>query len=94
VIAATRAATCVALVLGLLACGDKKDSKPAPNVEGPATDPSQVREVVADEPVRLLGVGEKAPDFTREAHDGQTITLSQVKGPVVLYFYPKDETPG
>jgi len=39
--------------------------------------------------------GAKAPDFTAVAHDGSTVTLSALKGrPVVLYFYPKDDTPG
>jgi thioredoxin-dependent peroxiredoxin len=39
--------------------------------------------------------GSKAPDFTAVAHDGSQVTLSALKGrPVVLYFYPKDDTPG
>ncbi len=39
--------------------------------------------------------GAKAPDFTAVAHDGSQVTLSALKGrPVVLYFYPKDDTPG
>jgi peroxiredoxin Q/BCP len=39
--------------------------------------------------------GSKAPDFTAVAHDGSPVTLSAFKGrPVVLYFYPKDDTPG
>lgn len=40
-------------------------------------------------------VGQPAPDFTAEADSGNTITLSQLLGQwVVLYFYPKDNTPG
>lgn len=40
-------------------------------------------------------VGKPAPDFTAIAHDGTKVQLSALKGkPVVLYFYPKDETPG
>ena len=40
-------------------------------------------------------VGEKAPDFTLPNQDGENVTLSQYKGKnVVLYFYPKDMTPG
>jgi peroxiredoxin Q/BCP len=36
-----------------------------------------------------------APDFTLEATGGRTVTLSALQGgPVVLYFYPKDATPG
>jgi peroxiredoxin Q/BCP len=39
--------------------------------------------------------GAKAPDFTAVAHDGSQVKLSTFKGrPVVLYFYPKDDTPG
>lgn len=43
----------------------------------------------------LLAEGQEAPSFTAEAHDGSTIELAKLRGePVVLYFYPKDETPG
>jgi peroxiredoxin Q/BCP len=39
--------------------------------------------------------GETAPDFTLLADDGTKFKLSALKGhPVVLYFYPKDDTPG
>ena len=42
-----------------------------------------------------LAIGDKAPDFTLPATGGETITLSALKGaPVVVYFYPKDDTPG
>ena len=45
------------------------------------------------QPVR---VGEPAPDFTLPATTGGTISLAdfRCKQPVVLYFYPKDDTPG
>jgi peroxiredoxin Q/BCP len=40
-------------------------------------------------------VGKPAPDFTATAQDGTVVHLAALKGkPVVLYFYPKDETPG
>lgn len=43
----------------------------------------------------MLDVGMAAPDFELEGSDGKTHTLSQYAGqPVVLYFYPKDNTPG
>jgi thioredoxin-dependent peroxiredoxin len=39
--------------------------------------------------------GESAPDFTLRADDGKDVSLSSLRGkPVVLYFYPKDDTPG
>lgn len=39
--------------------------------------------------------GDRAPAFTGQDGDGQTVRLSQYKGRyVVLYFYPKDNTPG
>lgn len=39
--------------------------------------------------------GSKAPAFTLTADDGKKVRLSEQKGsPVVLYFYPKDDTPG
>jgi peroxiredoxin Q/BCP len=39
--------------------------------------------------------GAKAPDFTLVTHDGTKLKLSSLKGaPVILYFYPKDDTPG
>jgi thioredoxin-dependent peroxiredoxin len=39
--------------------------------------------------------GDKAPDFTLPDQDGNPVTLSELRGqPVVLYFYPKADTPG
>jgi thioredoxin-dependent peroxiredoxin len=45
---------------------------------------------------RTVEVGDPAPDFTLPAQSGEQVRLSDVwkRGPVVLYFYPKDETPG
>jgi thioredoxin-dependent peroxiredoxin len=42
-----------------------------------------------------MKVGQKAPDFTAKDDSGKTVKLSDLKGKkVVLYFYPKDDTPG
>lgn len=42
-----------------------------------------------------LAVGTKAPDFTTKDDQGETVSLSDFAGKVVvLYFYPKDDTPG
>ncbi len=39
--------------------------------------------------------GRPAPDFTLLSDSGETVTLSELRGrPVVLYFYPRDDTPG
>ncbi|MBE6674698.1 MAG: thioredoxin-dependent thiol peroxidase [Ruminococcaceae bacterium] len=43
----------------------------------------------------MLNIGDKAPDFTLLNKDGQAISLSNFLGKkIVLYFYPKDNTPG
>ena len=43
----------------------------------------------------MLEVGKKAPSFKLKNQDGKVISLSDLKGKkVVLYFYPKDDTPG
>ena len=42
-----------------------------------------------------VSVGEKAPDFTMPTDGNGSVTLSKLRGkPVVLYFYPKDDTSG
>ena len=43
-----------------------------------------------------LKVGDKAPDFTLPSQMGDNVTLSEFLGKkaIVLYFYPKDESPG
>ena len=43
----------------------------------------------------MLNEGDKAPDFTVKDQDGKNVKLSNYKGKkVVLYFYPRDMTPG
>jgi peroxiredoxin Q/BCP len=43
----------------------------------------------------MLQAGDEAPDFSLESDEGETVTLSALRGrPVVFYFYPKDDTPG
>ena len=42
-----------------------------------------------------LSVGDPAPDFTLASDTGEPVTLAALRGkPVVLYFYPRDDTPG
>ena len=43
----------------------------------------------------MLNIGEKAPNFTLPDKDGNQVSLSDFLGKkVILYFYPKDNTPG
>jgi peroxiredoxin Q/BCP len=43
----------------------------------------------------LIGEGDRAPDFSLTADDGSVVSLSSLAGKVVvLFFYPKDNTPG
>lgn len=43
----------------------------------------------------MLNEGDDAPDFTAKNQNGGTVKLSDLRGKrVVLYFYPKDDTPG
>ena len=43
----------------------------------------------------MVEEGKPAPDFSLESDGGETVTLASLRGkPVVLYFYPKDDTPG
>ena len=43
----------------------------------------------------MIEEGASAPDFSLKTDSGETVTLSELRGrPVVLFFYPKDDTPG
>jgi thioredoxin-dependent peroxiredoxin len=45
--------------------------------------------------LRMVEEGKPAPDFELPSDSGESIRLSSLRGrPVVLYFYPKDDTPG
>jgi peroxiredoxin Q/BCP len=77
----------ILLVLSLAACGgartDVTTGASAPHHDAPA----KVEEEVA--------VGKPAPAFSVVASDGAKIDSAELKGkPIVLYFYPKDETQG
>lgn len=63
------------------------DETPSPSLEGPRGRRSTGRSVPAP--------GDAAPDFELLDHDGNLVRLSDLRGrKVILYFYPKDDTPG
>jgi peroxiredoxin Q/BCP len=75
----------------ILACATESPATPPPAtaIASAATVPA-----APAMPVDVT-VGAAPPDFTANAADGTPIQLSALKGkPVVVYFYPKDETPG
>jgi peroxiredoxin Q/BCP len=93
----TRFSTIVAAAALLIACksdkpGADKAPEPAPAPQAaPAPSPAPAESPNAN----LLAVGAPAPDVSGTAHDGTEISLAKLKGkPVVVYFYPKDDTPG
>jgi peroxiredoxin Q/BCP len=80
----------VPVILCWTAVGGCRDEGRAPRAAPPPAE-------TATEAVegKLLPVGSEAPDFDSVAHDGTRVRLQAMRGaPVVLYFYPKDETPG
>jgi peroxiredoxin Q/BCP len=42
----------------------------------------------------LLAVGDEVPALVTTAHDGSTVDLRKLAQPTVVYFYPRDDTPG
>jgi peroxiredoxin Q/BCP len=70
--------------------GDEPVTEPATLTE-PSTPPGG-RMATSLQPV----IGKPAPDFTLPSSTGENVSLRQFKGKktVILYFYPKDETPG
>ncbi len=76
-----------------IATAQQPSAKPAAKIEKAPT-----TEAFAVKPVKTSSaktVGQAAPDFELRATGGQTVNLRQMNGKkVVLYFYPKDMTPG
>jgi peroxiredoxin Q/BCP len=82
-VSASALVTAGLLALAVAACSRAQS-------EGPA--PSGSAAVAAPAP---LAAGALAPDVTFALHTGEKLALSSLRGkPVVVYFYPKDDTPG
>ena len=76
----------------VLACGGS--SPPPANATSSTTTSTSTPATTATPGVDLT-LGHPAPDFTSTDQDGKPVHLADLKGhPVVVYFYPKDETPG
>jgi peroxiredoxin Q/BCP len=74
----------VALILVVTGC---KQADPTPASGSPSSAPAAH--------AGLLAVGDPAPAIEGTAHNGQAVSMKQLAGkPVVVYFYPKDDTPG
>lgn len=72
-------------------------SPPVPSADPAVTQPSAVAapNPAPVAPLGLLAVGSDVPDVTAAAQDGSKVSLRALKGkPLVVYFYPKDDTPG
>jgi len=77
----------VTALCGLFACGCSRDKAG----EGPATPAASPSSVAAGP----LAAGAPAPDVAFKLHTGESLKLTSLRGkPVVVYFYPKDDTPG
>lgn len=81
----------VALPLALALAGCSKDAAPAPAAPGGSTAAATPAAATPGDPLE----GKPAPDVEMEIEDGSKVKLSSFRGKsVVLFFYPKDETPG
>jgi peroxiredoxin Q/BCP len=63
--------------------------------KAPADSREQAKAGAARAPDAPLAAGAPAPDVTFPVHTGESISLASLRGkPVIVYFYPKDDTPG
>ena len=82
-------AACLLAALGGSAAAADPTPPPPPAAAAPAAGPSDTPDAT------LLTAGTPAPNIKATAHNGDKVELAKLKGQyVVLYFYPKDDTPG
>ena len=80
----------VSLTLGLTLGCSKESAKSDPAATSSAGTSAATHAASGE-----VTVGKPPPDFSTKDHNGADLKLSALKGkPVVVYFYPKDETPG
>ncbi|MEO6600805.1 MAG: peroxiredoxin [Polyangiaceae bacterium] len=95
----------LALLPLLFACNRTGNSEPSPATtsasvatQAPSASvvtSNEARQAAEAAPSTLLAVGAEVPDVSAPAQDGKVVHLRELKGkPVVVYFYPKDDTPG
>lgn len=91
------------VVFGALvaASGCHRDAGPTPSVsaasaaQAPVAAAPAVQAAASNAEPTLLAVGAEVPDVSAPAQDGKVVHLRELKGkPLVVYFYPKDDTPG
>jgi peroxiredoxin Q/BCP len=81
-----------AIALASFACNSEQKSAPS---AAPASKPAAAAENPHAAEVESLKPGDPAPDVTFKLQDGKEVKLSSLSGKQVLvYFYPKDDTPG
>ncbi|MGE0326148.1 MAG: peroxiredoxin [Polyangiaceae bacterium] len=86
----------------LCACNEEKPTETPAKADTSAADTASAAPAPAPTSAspdnvdgELLEVGANAPAIEATAHDGEKVSLEKLKGkPVIVYFYPKDDTPG
>jgi len=85
-----RAALVLSMAATTLSCSKQQSDGAAPAPSAQAAKPAN-----ESAPRELLAVGAPAPELTVVAHNGTPVKIRDFVGkPLVVYFYPKDDTPG
>ncbi|MEZ4225674.1 MAG: peroxiredoxin [Polyangiaceae bacterium] len=85
------------LLMGVLSVACQEKGSTSASEPGAANSGAAAAQApaAAASPTSLLTVGAAAPALEVKAHNGEVVDLTKLRGkPVVVYFYPKDDTPG